>query len=321
MTSEALAPVREATAPIPVLYVGGMPRSGSTLTDLLLDHLPGHFGVGEMFYLWRNCLIHDDLCACGERFSRCDFWQRVGVEAFGNWGNVDPDEVMRLQGVVDKSSVIPFLLATRRPPAFQSSLDAYADVLTKLYRGVAKVSGASVIVDSSKRPSLAFILRLMTSIELRVVHVVRDPRGVAYSFAKHVPLGAGVAVATEMPRSTARKVSRRWVTVNAMVALLARIGVPLVRIRYEDLITSPRSQLERVLALEAIGATPSTFDFITPDGVVLRRTHTVASGRIRLSSGAVELRIDDAWRHSMPARDRRLVSTVTALTRRKYGYS
>ena len=46
-----------------VLYVGGLPRSGSTLLDLLLHQLPGHVGVGEIYYLWNDSLLHDAPCA------------------------------------------------------------------------------------------------------------------------------------------------------------------------------------------------------------------------------------------------------------------
>ena len=79
-------------------------------------------------------------------------------------------------------------------------------------------------MDSSKRPSLAYILQTMPDVDLRVVQVVRDPRGVAFSFNKHVALPEGAALRNEMPRSTTRKVSRRWVTVNPLIAALAPVG-------------------------------------------------------------------------------------------------
>ena len=56
----------------------------------------------------------------------------------------------------------------------------------RLYAAAATVSGASVLVDSSKHAALAYCLRFAPSIDLRVVHVVRDSRGVAYSWTKTV---------------------------------------------------------------------------------------------------------------------------------------
>jgi hypothetical protein len=309
-----------ASGQVDVLYVGGLPRSGSTLTDLLLHHLEGHVGVGELFYLWRNCVIHDGLCACGERFSVCPFWLAVGQVAYGGWDQIDPHEAIRLQAIVDTTAAVPLLVSPWRPRRFTDALVAYTAMLSRLYLAITEVSGAGIVVDSSKRSSMAFVLRLMPDIDLRVVQVVRDPRGVAFSFDKLVPLEPGVALKEQMPRSKPRKVGRRWVTVNASVAALARFGVPLVRVRYEDLVQDPRVELERILVMEGIDPAGQDFSFLTPDGVVVPRTHAIASGRIRLQQGVVPLVADNAWRATMPARSRRLVSAITALTRRRYGY-
>lgn len=303
-----------------VLYVGGLPRSGSTLTDLLLHHLPGHVGVGELHYIWRNCVVHNGLCSCGQRFSGCDFWQRVGKAAYGGWDAVDAKHVQRLQGHIDATSAIPWLLAPRRPRRFQDRLEEYSSLLDKLYRAVIEISGAEIVVDSSKRPSMAYVLRQMPSIDLRIAHITRDPRGVAYSFSKHVPLRTGVALKEEMPRSKPRKVARRWVSVNALIAALARLGVDTVHVRYEDLVADPRHALGRILAVEGVEPAAHDFDFLTADGVVVPPTHAVAAGRIRLQTGVMPLRLDEAWRHEMPASTRRLVSAMTLASRLRYGY-
>lgn len=307
-------------APVRVLYVAGVPRSGSTLTDLMLHQLPGHVGVGELFYLWRNGVIHDGLCACGAPFHGCPFWKDVGDRAFGGWRTDFAEEMMRLQEVVDTTSAIPRLLAPRRPRRFQAELDSYADVLRQLYRAILDVSGAEVIVDSSKRPSLAFVLRAMPDIDLRVAHVVRDPRGVAYSFAKHVALPEGAALRGEMPRSSTRKVARRWVTVNTLVDVLARLGVPSQRLRYEDLVRAPERELGTVMRLTGMTGDATSLDFVHDGSVEIPQTHLVAAGRIRLQHGAMPLKLDEAWREDMPTRSRRLVSVMTAPVRARYGY-
>lgn len=307
------------TTPLDVLYVGGLGRSGSTLTDLLLHSLPGHVAVGELFYLWRNGVLHDGLCACGEPFSACPFWTEVGERAFGGWRRADAQRVLHLQDRVDRSAVIPLLLSRRRPPGFAAALEEYTGVLARLYRAVADVAGAPVVVDSSKRASLAFVLRAMPEVRLTVAHVVRDPRGVAYSFSRHVPLPEGAALTGTQPRSRTLKVARRWVTVNALVAALPRLGVRSVRVRYEDLVRDPVRELSRVAAAEGRGSQVDP-TVVSPDGLRVPRTHLVAGGRIRLADGVLPLRLDDAWRREMPARARRLVTVLTALSRARYGY-
>jgi hypothetical protein len=305
--------------PLQVLYVAGVPRSGSTLTDLMLDQLPGHVGVGELHYLWRNGVLHNNLCACGARFHDCPFWAQVGHQAFGGWSRQDAEEVIGLQDSVDRTVKIPRLLLRHRDRGFRADLDAYSDVLRRVYRAVLDTSGAEVVVDSSKRPSMAYVLRSMPDVELYLAHVVRDPRGVANSFAKHVALPEGVALRDEMPRSSTRKVARRWVTVNLLFELLAKSGVPTERVLYEDLVSDPRRHLGRVLALTSKGAT-SSLDFVTDGSVTIPESHLLAAGRIRLERGTVALKLDDAWRNDMPPGARRAVTFLTVPLRLRYGY-
>jgi hypothetical protein len=311
---------RPAPALTRVLYVGGVPRSGSTLTDLMLGQLPGHVGLGELFYLWHNGPGRDVQCACGEPFSRCPLWTEVGRIAFGGWPRDIVDEVLRLQRVVDRTSRIPLLLVPRLRPAFHAHLTRYREILATLYAAVARASGAQVVVDSSKRPSLAFVLRGAPGVDLRVAHVVRDPRGVAFSWSKRVALPAGASHRTEMPRWSAVTVSRRWVTVNAAFGLLSLLGVPRLAVRYEDLVAAPRVHLARIAALHDLPLTDDDLDFVTGDGLRVGSSHLIAGSRIRLAGNTMVLRVDDEWRRALPARRRRLVSGATWPLRWKYGY-
>lgn len=306
-------------AQVDVLYVGGMGRSGSTLTDLMLDSLPGHSAVGELFYLWRNGVLHDGLCACGRAFSACPFWTAVGQEAFGGWTAELAERVMRLQDLVDRTSAVPQLLAPRRSAGFQAALDEYTGVLQRLYAAIASVSGAGVVVDSSKRPSLAFVLRGMPGIRLTVAHVVRDPRGVAFSFAKHVPLPDGAALKGTQPRTGTVKVARRWVTVNALIGAVSTLTGRSVRVRYEDLVRDPLQQLGRIADAEGLGCRVDP-TVVSEQGLRVPETHVVAGGRIRLADGVLPLRLDEQWRRDMPAGARRTVSALTLPSRARYGY-
>ena len=77
--------------------------------------------------------------------------------------------------------------AVAGPPApLDRQLARYEAYLVPLYRAIAEVGGARVVVDSSKLPSHAAILRRLDPIDLRMIHLVRDSRGVAYSWQKQV---------------------------------------------------------------------------------------------------------------------------------------
>jgi hypothetical protein len=298
-----------------------MPRSGSTLLDLMLGQFVGHCDVGELFYLWLSGVERNFRCACGEHFDKCPFWLEVGQKAYGGWSAVDLAEVRRLQRRVDATSRLLLIMNPALSPRFRRDLDRYTELITPLYRAVAEVSGAAVVVDSTKRPSLAYILARAEGIDLRMVHVLRDPRGVAYSWSQLVELPEGTSTKGRMNQRSARLTARRWVTVNAMIAALARRGTPRVTLRYEDLVRDPRTQLSRVAALTAdVTGVTDPLEFLHGNEFEQAGSHAVAGGRIRMRSGPIALSLDEKWRREYGASRRRLVALMTWPLRRRYGY-
>lgn len=305
--------------PVAVMYVGGMPRSGTTLLDLMLGQLPGHVAVGELFHLWSEGLQSNLLCECGSPFRTCPFWSEVGQRAFGGWDQLDAARVLRLVQAVDRTSAIPRLLAPWSQPAFAAQLEEYTALLVGVYAAVRDVSGARVVVDSSKRPSLAYVLRRSKAIDLRVVHLVRDPRGVAHSWSKKVALPPGAGVRDHLKVRSPRLIGRRWVTVNLLIAALAR-RVPSVLVRYEDAVADPTSTMRQAARLFCTPLSEDDLAFIGADGLHLAPAHSVAGGRVRFRESPLPLRLDERWRAEMPEGRRRLVEVITWPLRLKYGY-
>jgi hypothetical protein len=228
--------------------------------------------------------------------------------------------VLALQAGVDRTSRVPAILAARHLPGFRRRLDEYTGILTALYAAIRTVSGAEVVVDSTKRPSLAYILRRAPGVDLRLVHVVRDPRGVVYSWTKQVRLPEGAAPQPYMNRRSPRQISRRWVTVTLMTAMLRRLGVPTVVVRYEDLVREPDAALRRIAALSTGGPEPDLSTILTSAGLRVGESHSVAGGRVRMRTGPMALRLDEEWRTALPASLRRFVSAATWPVRRRFGY-
>jgi hypothetical protein len=310
---------REA-APVEVLFVGGMPRSGSTLLDLLLGQLPGHCDVGELFYMWQGGVLRDQLCACGEPFSACPFWIEVGDRAFGGWDSVDATEVVRLQNDVDTTGALPLFWARRLLPGHRAKVERYLELTRRVYAAVAATSGAEVVVDSTKRPSTAYLLASDPAIALRVVHIVRDPRGVLNSWSREVALPEGAGPRDHLKKRPMRQIARRWVTVNLMIGRLAKQGVPLTVLRYEDMVSDPRASMEDVLALTGRSAGDGALDFIGADGVRTGVSHAPTGGRVRFRTGPMPLRLDEKWRHEMPPSRQRITALLCGPLMRRYGY-
>jgi hypothetical protein len=306
--------------PVQVLYIGGLGRSGSTLLDRMLGQLPGFFSAGEVRDLWQRGLKENRLCGCGQPFLECPVWSRVGDEAYGGWDNVDADEVQRLAKSVDRHSLLPVLVAPRAWPPFARKVERYAALLGPLFRAIRTVSGDRVVIDSSKAPSTAFLLRQCADIELSAVHLVRDSRGVAYSWTKKIARPDTPGRVVYMHRYQPSRIAARWMTRNAMMELLGRMGTREVRVRYETLVASPRQEMAR--ALEGLGQpfTPEDLAFISGDQVTLGTNHTVMGNPMRMENGPIRLKLDDQWRTAMGSRPRGMVTLLTKPLLRRYGY-
>jgi hypothetical protein len=322
---------RAANAPVPgprpafpgrvrVLFVGGLGRSGSTLLDRMLGQLGGVWSVGELVHVWRRGLVENNLCGCGARFRDCPFWRRVGEEAFQGWDALDVDDVLALKQAVDRNRYVPLMCLPGLWPPYRARLRRYLDLLDRLYRAVGEVAGQAVIVDASKHVSHAFLLRRLPGIDLRVVHLVRDSRGVAFSWTRLLRRLEVVDGEAMMATKPPLRMSVRWITHNALFHVLRRLGVPTLLLRYESLVRHPSAELARLLDHFDRPADPDELDFIGDGWVELGTSHALAGNPMRFRQGRVPLRLDEEWRHKL-SRGHRLVtigSTWPLLLR--YGY-
>ncbi len=309
----------ETAARIKVVFIGGLGRSGTTLLERLLGQLPGALPLGEVAHLWERDVRDDESCACGCAFSACEFWQRVGRAAFGGWEQLDVDRVLQLQATVDRTRHIPALAARTLKPAQRELVDEYVDHYRRVYAAAAADARASVVIDSSKHASLAYALRWNPAIDLKVLHVVRDARGVAYSWTKQVRRPEAHRD-QEMTRYSPARAAMLWNAQNAAFSLLRRRGVPVRRVRYERLISDPRGVVARLARWAEIPVSADGLRYIGEDYADLGPSHSAAGNPMRFTVGRIPLRHDDAWTEAMPVGRRRLVSTLTRPLLGRYGY-
>jgi hypothetical protein len=301
-----------------VLFLGGLGRSGTTLVERLLAELPGVVALGEVVHLWQRDLRDGERCGCGDPFVRCRFWSAVGRLAFGGWQQVDVDRVLHLQARVERTRWIPRLAATGRSASTRpADLTEYLDYYRRIYLAAARLTGAQLVIDSSKHSALAWCLSRL-ELDLRVAHVVRDPRAVAYSWTKSLirPESRG----DRMTRYPPSRSALLWSTHNVALDLLARSGVPVRRVRYEQLLADPHGQLRALAAYAGLAPTAADLDFLGDGQAILRTSHSAAGNPMRFITGPVPLRRDDDWRARLPRRHRRLVGALCAPLLAAYGY-
>jgi hypothetical protein len=296
-----------------VLFISGLGRSGSTLLELLLGDVPGVVAIGEVKHLWERGLRDNDLCGCGAPFHECAFWRAVGERAFGGWERIDPAEAIASARAADRHRQLTAGVWGRSRRG--SALGRYGSMLQRLFDAVRAVSGAALIVDSSKDPPHGFVLRSLREVDVRAVHLVRDSRGVAFSWSKVVARPDAASGAT-MARMSAVQSGLMWVDANLLTEALGRLGMPLVRVRYEDLVANPAAELRRIGALASVRVR----ELQPPREPGRPQHHGIGGNPIRFSETAVTVRADDEWRRRMRTRDRRVVTGLTAMLLHRYGY-
>jgi hypothetical protein len=326
------APQRGASEPSHrrVLYIAGSGRSGSTLLDRLLGQVPGMVSVGELRQIWFRAAVRGDgLCGCLKPFGECPFWSKVGQVSFGGWDAPEVAEAAHLRRGLDRALAVPRLL-TRT--AWRDA-DRYADLLGCLISATLSVSGAEVVVDSSKTPAHGLMLHRIDGADVRTVHLVRDSRGVVFSWQRGMeerratnirrPQSSQEGSDDPLMRSKVGVVSAsvHWFGYNALAPVLGTAGGPRIRLRYEDLLAEPVVGLRRILDFAGVRSSQKDLGFLRDRQAQLGVDHTVhGSNRIRFAVGEIPLRLDDEWHREMPAGRRRIVTALTWPLLALYGY-
>ncbi len=303
---------------VTMLYVGGVGRSGSTLLNDLLGQHDDVVAVGELVHLFQRGLVENNLCGCGERFNQCEFWTEVGEMVAGGWDKVSGEELIELKESVDRNRFAHALLAPRLFRSIRDPLKEWGSFYESLIRSAVKVSGRRVLVDSTKQVSTGLLLHRIPGVDLRVLHLVRDPRGVAYSWTKKKRKVEVVDTDAMMNRYHPATMAWRWLSWNLVFAAFRLLRVPVLKVHYEDLIENPVETLSDILTFG--GLVPGELGFIEHNRAQLESTHSVAGNPSRFDKGAVTLTPDEEWRENLEPAHRRLVTAITSPLLRWYGY-
>lgn len=303
-----------------VLYVIGWGRSGSTILDNLLGQIDGFFSSGELRNIWQEGLVEGRRCGCGAVVEDCEVWSRVLDKVFSS-----PDRNMLEPATVveweRRSLRTRHTLGVRRAvhdwSKSSAQLKDYASISSDLLTHTAFTTGARVIVDSSKVPANAFLLRVLP-VEPFYIHLVRDPRAAAYSWRK-LKARMDRNEGEPMPRFGVVKSATNWNKFNLAAEMLRREAPDrFLLVRYEEFIARPRETIERIV--ELVGERGAQLPFRGSSTVHLTQTHTVSGNPSRFRTGEIELREDREWLTKQRWLDRLVVTLLTGPLLRRYGY-
>jgi hypothetical protein len=320
--------------PIKVVYIMGSNRSGSTLLEHIFHDHPDIIGVGELTRLVPVASSQNNA-----RLRDSSFWQAVMEQWLAHPSVHDLTTYGHLQQQFEPYHCLPRLLREQQRPS--PEFQRYMTQTRALFAAIQQVSGTSIIVDSSKVPVRALILGLIPGIDLRVVHLVRDGRGVAWSLKKSYDrsmfrseniqtlFSSQRSFFQNIKASVIRYDRRAYIWLGFRLWVLSNLVSNWVReqlgtqramlCRYEDMIIHSEQVLNKISAFINVDLGQTT-EKLT-HGVPLAPSCAFAGNEKILQEQVVHLRLDTRWIEQFPPVDRLIFYLLTGWLMRKYGYS
>jgi hypothetical protein len=283
------------SAPIKVIYILGWGHSGSTLLDLVIGSSPNVMSLGEIIFFdyYRDRVHHRKVlrpfdCTCGSAFHECAFWSKLLAMPGADTYKIVYD-VNNGDRLIWLWRLLRFSVTGGRslPPSELLGDDAALLSAVKDLRG----SNTEYLCDSSKDFARLIRLLMMPRLEIYPIFLVRDMRAVALSYAKKKRHDLG------LNKMGFYKALFAWAGVNLVSLAVAGLSRrPLLHISYDLFCRDPRKHIS--LLNERLGLK------IDPERHIERINgcvyHNVGGNLMRFKKLSA-VRLDDQWRHSVPA--------------------
>lgn len=318
-----------------LVFILAASHSGSTLLSMLVGAHPDACCVGE---LKATSLSNPEeyRCSCRSRIKECGFWRKVsaGMKARG----LDYEVTNAQTFIVESPS--PYVNWLMRPLHRHKLAELGRDALLAVspawwrhYRRVQRrnlalletlheITGAKIVVDSSKVAlRLKYLLRLPDT-DVRVLWLVRDGRAVSLtymdttSFADATdPNFRGGGTGAKHATRTMSEAAREWRRSNEAAEALLR-GLDRsrwLRLSYEEYCTDPLTALRKICGFVGIDPEKIVLDFKSVE-------HHVVGNGMRFDTSS-EIRLDERWRSVLTPADLATFDRIAGDLNRKYGYT
>ncbi len=264
-------------------------RSGSTLLQNILSTGAQMTTVGELFHLdsflnkghWGRTWNWQ--CTCGEPFESCEFWGKIlgklrdmGVE------RVEATEVQR-----KNAKGLSYLSSCEYRPG--EANDEIIRLLEQIYTAVFELTGASVIVDSSKDPTQGLALYEKLGYDVKIIYLKRDIRAVTMSKHKWFR-----KLKERKPGRYKIMLLSKLYDLRCTQALERINESDKIFIRYEDLARRPQAVIDHICDSFQLHALQ------VPDYMVIERDHAVGGTPNR--QGKRKIEYDDSWKKKSASR-------------------
>jgi hypothetical protein len=264
-----------------VICIVGTGRSGSTLVDRIIGNYEDIISVNEIHEFCLN-YIENSKCSCGKEVDKCDFWQQVLKKI--SLSREDAKEIYEIQNKINKTKF--FFHVFFFPNQVYLKNKIYFDYLINLYEAILEVSNTSVIVESTKIPTNALILKKICKADVKVIHLIKEPFSVAMSWNKKKRDYND----SYMVRYPYYRTIIYWWIRNIFSEFLKSVISDNTVIKYETLVKKPKTIIENKLNEIDVKVIDGNTPFISENIINLKKIHTLSGNPDRFSYGETEIR-------------------------------
>lgn len=281
-----------------VLFITSSSFSGSTLLSFLLNTHPGIATVGEAEG-WRTADLEKFRCSCGALLKSCPFFTAIAKVFEQNGLPFDPRDfgtgyrlVRNLRINRYLTEMVPFIRSSwletlrdqivRHTPVLAGRIERNDRANRLFVRTALALKGASVFVNANKSPFRLRYLRAIEDIDLKILYLIRDLRGVVTTFMENRRWDAAMA-------------TRMWIREQESIVRVLREFPGYLQIYYEDLCDDVDGTLARIHAFAGLPPRPFPGDFRSTEHHILGNSMRLESmGKIvRSERWKAKLSVDD----------------------------
>jgi hypothetical protein len=296
----------------------GSPFTGSTLLGLLLNEHPECASMGAATGLIRGIDVSTYACSCGKLFRECEFWNQIAArtEALGHPVNVFETNFWNTHLRLSHNRVINALLVrslgwdqlngvrdavVAKVPGVSRAVSEMGWKTWSLASAVLQLTGKHVFVDTARDHQRPKYLVTHPLLDLKVIHLIRDPRGNSASIMKRAGVDAAGA-------------ARQWKHFNVEAARVRRY-LPQdawMTLHYEELCADPGGVLDRVSDFLQVTRAKLQPDSHDPDRHII-------GNPMRLTALS-EIREDRSWQTVLGSGELEAIARVAGSASRRLGF-
>jgi hypothetical protein len=307
---------------------------GATLLALLLNNHSKVSALGDTV----PSRAFDQACACTKKVSECPFWQTVrseiGTDRFAHSGVWLPNLPFALHsknfallsrmaeaGIDGRVRLFPSPTANQLVDRTIGNLAAgllpivwqrfprhtktFVQAHLAFYELVRRLHQTNLVVDGTKSTAKVFALRaLVPGISaIKVIHLVRDPRGFVASWQKNVG------------NARTNVIASMWADMHRRIQLLTKkVGIDSLAVKYETLCSQPDVQMNAVFRF--LGVEPQAVCAPPRDK---RKHHLMGNKMVFSFDGGVKL--DERWRKRLSGEEQSIALRAAGEFAERQGYA